>query len=640
MPLARILLTAAVALAALPVFAQEGEPARGSKDAAARRQSAAFQLEVDKAIDRGVHWLRQRQARDGSFTGGHFERYRSGPAALCAYAILQSGVKPADPAVATALRYLEAHPPTRTYSAGVTLMLLAELGLEEPSPLAEAMLEALIAWERRDRRGTWAYPDGGVDLSNVQFAALGLWAAHRQGLDVPVDLCRRVVEATAEHFQEPEREQSGSRAKGPEVASQEGRSRAGVPKVAGFRYGPEGGEPRASMTVAGVAVQRMMKLIQGRKLGAKSSRVAERSEALGMAWMEENLSFTKNEPIGGQHLLYYLWGVERLATFLERDELFGWDWYQEGARHLLAAQRGNGSWADSESETAFAILFLARATRGGRAASSGNATPESTTTPPGDLVVRVVPGWETTAWVESVAKDAHVARVEWLLDGEVIASVDGDPSQPWAGARFPLRHAFARQDRHVLIARALLVDPEAEPGEPGSLEDPDVIQCQPVTLDIAWEPLEWMARAAAATPVETVPMERVSFSASSEAGKDATLDRLSDGFQGTAWLAADDDPRPTLTVTFSRATKLEGIVLSHAAASVEAIQRHDGATRIRVVVDGDEEEAFEVALPDQSPTPIDVPLPDPGRLRSLVIEIVETAGGPGKARGWAEVVLR
>ena len=72
------------------------------------------------------------------------------------------------------------------------------------------------------------------------------------------------------------------------------------------------------------------------------------------------------DPGAGGWPYYYLWGVERrMAAFMEVDELFGRDWYQEGARHLLG-QNEDGGWSNDLDETCFAILFLARATQGGR----------------------------------------------------------------------------------------------------------------------------------------------------------------------------------------------------------------------------------------------------------------------------------
>ena len=102
------------------------------------------------------------------------------------------------------------------------MLLLAELEGGADDPLAEETLEKIIDWERSTPRGTWGYPNGRIDLSNVQFAALGLWAGNRMGLDVPLGLCQRVVITTVERFLEEPREASAALK---EAESQEGGAR-------------------------------------------------------------------------------------------------------------------------------------------------------------------------------------------------------------------------------------------------------------------------------------------------------------------------------------------------------------------------------------------------------------------------------
>ena len=73
---------------------------------------------------------------------------------------------------------------------------------------------------------------------------------------------------------------------------------------------------------------------------------------------------------------YYLYGLERAAILGGRDLVGAHDWYLEGARYLLGEQAKDGHWstgnlgggdvtykASDAVDTAWAILFLARATR-------------------------------------------------------------------------------------------------------------------------------------------------------------------------------------------------------------------------------------------------------------------------------------
>lgn len=633
--LARFLLVASLGAVAAPLATGfQDDPGDEAKDRAARRQSAEFQREVNDAIDRGVLWLRKRQNRDGSFTGQHAQAYRAGETALCAYTIAQSGGRLDDQVMLSALDYLRAHPPTKTYSAGVTLLLLAEMEEGGKDPLAEETLEKIIDWERSDPRGTWGYPGGRIDLSNVQFAALGLWAGHRMGLDVPIPLCQRVVETTVERYQEEPRDASLAIQ---EASSRKGRSRAGKAQVAGFTYEMNHGEPRGSMTVAGICVNRIMERIHGRKLGRKALNLIAPSERLAMAWLEENLSFTENPAVGRGRAYYYLWGVERMAALMGVEKLWGRDWFQEGARHILDKQKGDGSWENNLHETCFAILFLARATQGGRVSSGDGNAPASLLSDEGPVRIRVTGSWHLRGWVESIEGEASVHKVEWYLNDEVFAESKGDPTRPWKSQRFAFEKKFTRQQDAVLVARVHLVDPEAEPGEPGSAEDPDLIESKPLRVPIEWDPADWLRKAQAVPRPTSIPMERGRVRASSEkAGH--PIGNVLDGLEGTNWRAEPEDAQPVVSFSFNRSTKVSGVTVSQAAASPAAVGGFRGVTRIKVTVNGDDEYLFDVA--DQSPARIELPFPRRARIKTLEIQMLEFADGPGAERGFAEIVLR
>lgn len=67
---------------------------------------------------------------------------------------------------------------------------------------------------------------------------------------------------------------------------------------------------------------------------------------------------------------YYLYTLERLFALDGRNVFAGRDWYAQGSAQLLKLQEADGSWkkeggslnSDPDGQTAFAILFLARAT--------------------------------------------------------------------------------------------------------------------------------------------------------------------------------------------------------------------------------------------------------------------------------------
>lgn len=62
---------------------------------------------------------------------------------------------------------------------------------------------------------------------------------------------------------------------------------------------------------------------------------------------------------------YHLYSIERMGTLACLARIGAWDWYGEGAKRLLAAQRKDGSWSGSNGSvvsTSFALLFLCGAT--------------------------------------------------------------------------------------------------------------------------------------------------------------------------------------------------------------------------------------------------------------------------------------
>lgn len=595
------------------------------KNASAKAQDTAFQLTVNAAIDRGVKYLQSQQHRDGSFTGGHFERYRSGPTALAAYAMVESGVPATDPGVALAVDFLTRHPPRRTYSAGAALLLLAEIGGKDHLPLAQSILDDLVEWENDGVRGTWAYPDGGVDLSNVQFAALGFWGAKRLGLNVPLDVCKRMAKTTIDRYQEKPRPQEGSKAKEPEV----GRSRAGEKMVAGFSYHLDAtNPPTGSMTVAGICIQRILLEVHGRKIGRKMLLAIDKSVPLAMAWLEEQWSVTENPVHGGRHL-YYLWGVERMAALLDKDTLFGWDWYREGAEVLLKGQRDDGGWSSSH-ETSYALLFLARATRAGQATASGpggNVAPSEFAWRHTEGVVQIsaTGSMDVTAWIHFIDEGIRVERVEWLMDGEVVATAQGDPRAPWNGQKLPMRFASDREVAMKLVARVHGIDQDGEL----------VVESRPLEIKTQWTPDLWFKRGSATVGPNLLRGVNHSVKASSEL-KGQEAGKASDDFGGTAWGPEPSDKTPAITFTFDRPIKAKAVTIAHGASSVELVKQFAGATRIRLTVNG---EATEHDLPEQFPGVIVIPFPEALRIRSLKVTILATEG-TGARRGFAEIGLR
>jgi hypothetical protein len=348
---------------------------------------AEFRAKVDAAVDRGVEALLKLQRDDGTWAAqGDLQSYSLGVNALCTLALLVGGVPPKELAVRNAFRAMRKAPLEKTYDVGVLLMALhakyagppKESDVDEygrskhRDPCEKAMSKEDKAWMKKcvkflldnESGGHWRYPGGGVDLSNTQYALLGLWAASRCGFEIPE---RVWMDGLTWLLGTQERT-------GPEVMLQVNEVR-GEYRIAwkerararGFRYRPEN-PVSGSMTTAGLACIAICQdeLWASRRYTPKLRARARRGVRDALAWMQDNFVVEKNpgEPSGGWHF-YYLYGMER-AGILSRSRFMGkYDWYFQGATYLIDKQGHDGTWTSEHRtlDTCFGILFLRRSTQ-------------------------------------------------------------------------------------------------------------------------------------------------------------------------------------------------------------------------------------------------------------------------------------
>lgn len=385
------------------------------------RKDPKFWKDVDGTIDRGVAWLLAQQRPTGRWTTFEAERgslYELGMQALCMLACVKGGVPLDDPRMVRANRALASIYETQknnlqTYEVGLTLMLLDARSTgqlrrfegkkdKKKRKASAADLEwakqlALWIQLKQKPQGMWRYPTGGIDLSNTQYAALGLWSAHRLGVRVDKGVVRRMMEAVLE------RQQTKGVTRVPYYAdpvralkrkTETGESRSATYiTAAGWRYNPPeeikrgkkvvtvGYPYSGSMTTAGIAV-----LAVGRDIltsdDSWNDKVQDgkvrRAMWQGLGWLQANWDIWDNPGHNGNWVFYWLYGLERAGQLCGTDFVGLHDWYVEGALRLMEDQRADGSWPlkprskrpDSENErwqsdqvdTAFAILFLTRST--------------------------------------------------------------------------------------------------------------------------------------------------------------------------------------------------------------------------------------------------------------------------------------
>jgi len=387
--------------------------APGEKDP---KQAAEFKKQVQEAIDRGVEWLLKQQGAGGkfpSFADDRGEIYPLGMHALATLAVMKGGQPLDSPEVLQAMKALESLRHTyrnalRTYEVGLYLMVLdaqystPPKGKHLPAKRKKTSARDLevanefAIWLQKQQQppGLWRYPEGGVDLSNTQYAALGLWAAHRMGVEIHKGVVRRMLEGTLER-QQP----TGARVPyilDPEhYKARKGEHRSTTTiQARGWRYLPEeivtlsDGTTRkivypysGSMTSAGIAI-----LAIGRDiLGEKDSWMTEARDRQirtgmweGLAWLQANWELEDNPGQPGNWPFYWLYGLERCARLSGVEYVGTHDWYLEGAARLVADQRPDGSWPKNprmrpkgdqnvrwwsdQVDTCFAILFLTLST--------------------------------------------------------------------------------------------------------------------------------------------------------------------------------------------------------------------------------------------------------------------------------------
>jgi Prenyltransferase and squalene oxidase repeat len=292
-------------------------------------------LRTNRAIARGLAWLRKEQRQDGAWSG-HEGEHPGGETALVCYALVKSGVGRGDPMLQAGLTSLNGVEFQSTYSAAVDLLLCE--ALNDPKRFgssSRASFDFLLA-EQKD--GLWAYPSGFVDVSNTQFALLGLRAGRKLGFDVPEKTIERCAIAL--------------------LRCQDG--------TGGFGYRVDR-EPTAGLTAATLAgFEVLAELGKGMGpveslLGKKKSEIQAGANWLGERFVAQKNAYGASAWTPAFHYAF-LWAVERYCGLANRDKLGAHDWYREGAEHLVEEQRADGGWGRTVDDVCFALLFLRRAT--------------------------------------------------------------------------------------------------------------------------------------------------------------------------------------------------------------------------------------------------------------------------------------
>ncbi|MEZ6195263.1 MAG: discoidin domain-containing protein [Planctomycetota bacterium] len=328
----RLEITAVVDEKAAPRVGELRLLSLGKEDFAPLPAAALDERAVNAAIDRGAKWLEGRRGEDGTWKTSHTEEFPMGVMSLVGMALKKSGRDREDPLLVDLVARLEKMPLQKTYSVALYAMFLRAISPKRNTERVKACADWLAKAQAPD--GLWGYPDGRADLSNAQYALLGLKAARECGCDVPDKVFERSLDWLID----------------------------GAQKDGGFNYVPTGKSARdpatGSMTAAALAcIDICLKALpKDRARHAKAAPIVEAA----FKWLDERFVVEMNPQSPMSHF-YWLYGVERVGDFWDRREIGGRRWYPEGAVYLLDWQRRDGSWPGDVVDTCFALLFLNRA---------------------------------------------------------------------------------------------------------------------------------------------------------------------------------------------------------------------------------------------------------------------------------------
>ncbi len=391
------------------VFAEDEEEEEDDGGDFYEDETSFSAAEVNKAIDKGVAWLRKKQTRAGSWGevkasgtyGGQGTPYDhpAGPTALALYTLLKCKVPPKNPIVKRGFDYIDKRwsKPRGSYETSVLLLAVCATGdnfktakaskkrKRKPKlsgryrKWAQKLVDHLVdkragkAWRYQINEGQESH-GGENDLSSTQLAALSLFAAHQLGIKVKPEVWEGILKYSMD-----QQEDDGPQMKYVHPMTKEERTSY----ARGFSYikgdnQPKHGNACGSMTACGLGNIMMARFVltdgsrQKKKWDKRSdAKQVQQSVYDGLAWLEKNWSSYDNPPGDPfNYHIYYMYSVERAMDLIGDRLIGGHLWYSEMGQQLLNRQTSEGNWTDQTHEpkdvlaTCFALLFLKRATKG------------------------------------------------------------------------------------------------------------------------------------------------------------------------------------------------------------------------------------------------------------------------------------
>ncbi len=576
------------------------------------------QTEVDAAIERGSAWLLKTLGTQGVGTWGG----RPGALALVWYTLLESGV-PADSEEFEPLRKaLTLDRFIHTYDTSIWILALAkDDGLRNFAKIRDATT-VLLEWQ--EKGGDWGYPHN-PDLSNTQFAALGLWKAAHLGVKIPPWVWRDLAEGVLRY----------------------------AAKDGGFGYRPNG-QSTMSMTAAGVGTLALCEK-ELRAAGELDDKFAKRllhGRSDGMRWLIKAFDNGVSVNRLGSWSLYALYGIERVGAFAGLNWIGDHDWYAVGASSILAAQASDGSWSNDTPGTCFALLFLKRATAMDRPgiAFTGADRPKRVEAGPshavcwlradGDGPVRVgVDHWKWPALRAfersgERGKGPRIERVDYVVDGDTAMVVLADGQRAMGNARYRVDLWFDRPGVVEVKARF-----HVRPDDKGELI---TLESAPLQVEVRHAVPERVSQLGGAFGRNLMRNNSKLTASSVHTGnkglprKRYSPERVIDGDPATAWFSREGDKKRSLIVRLYKPVMAGAVVIYPPRVKGMAPEQIALPDLIEVLINDDQQHAL--ILGRDQPAVLD--LPTPIEIKKLQIRLVHVkAGSDSSAGGIGEIGL-
>jgi|FLOH01.1.fsa_nt_gi hypothetical protein len=508
-------------------------------------------LRINRAIELGVDYLLDTQLIDGSWPP--FHSYVNGTTALAVYTLVKSGVSPRSEAVLKGLSFLRQQRAQGTYSVALELMAFQAGGDPQDAELIASIAKRLIAGQATN--GMWSYglsggPDSG-DLSNTQYAALGLRAAAAAGIQVPDETWASLARAVLSC------KQSGS-----------GKPTSG--SAAGFGYSVGGDGVTMSMTAAGIGTLAIC--VAHLSDNRHHNAIVEATRAIdrGCEWLGAKWSLA--EGITSMHHYYALYGLERAGGLTNREVFGKHAWYDEGAEHIVGDQLENGRWQDDPAPIVecFALLFLRRATSR-LALTSVDFNNEhllQSTRADGPLILRLSLNYPHSLWIDGSSEnfDSMERVVYWLQP----------PDGPWQRMDEALEKRFAIQPNLDIPGEwKVRADAKLSDGRLLTSGTIEFLQREGISADrLAYVNEGHSNLAPSGRPENTASTCALRY----------PQNALTDGDYSTSWRCLAKDENPQIEIAFRSARKASALKLVLAPREIAAGKEAPQPTRVEVTI--------------------------------------------------------